>query len=126
MYIGKTLCAQANGVYAVDELYPHCGALWGRQGSESAQLRRTISRHGLRATDLAREFARYRSVPFGQSGQALPHGTAHHRASLDPGRCQLRAQLAVSIPRPACWTVDCLTLLHLGGGGRRFAVPKPP
>ena len=81
----------------MDELYPHCGALWRRQGGENAHLRRAISRSGLRATDLAREFARYRSVSLGQCGQALPHGTAHHRASLDPAIVKKELHLDASL-----------------------------
>ena len=54
VYWQNLVCA-IDGVCAMDERYPHCGALWRRQGGENAHLRRAISRSGLRATEVAPE-----------------------------------------------------------------------
>ena len=93
MYLGKTLFAQVMDFLpwkTFDRIVDRTAATPDAQ----PQLRRAVSCHGLRATDLPRELARYRSVPGGSGRQALPHGHRRGGRSLDAGRCQRIARLA--------------------------------
>ena len=76
----------------MDELYPDRGASRRRFGCAMSEPYRTVSRHGVCAADLSRESARHRSLPSGQSVQAVRHGLSHAGQALH--RCQRRARLA--------------------------------
>src|ERR1700694_2584119 len=49
---------------------------------------RAVSRDGVRAIDLSREPARYRSLSVDAGNKALSHGLSRTRPALDAGRCQ--------------------------------------
>src|SRR6266542_6894391 len=82
------------GFRAVDKFPTDRGALWWRSSRACPELRGTVSRHGLRAADVAGESARHRSLPVGTSHQALPHGPARSGSALHAGRCERVARLA--------------------------------
>src|SRR6266436_7211290 len=72
-----------HGVPAVEDVSPFGGALRGGLSGAHTVLRRSISDHGLRAIDLSREPARYRSLSRRAGEQALPHGHQRGRGTLD-------------------------------------------
>src|SRR5215216_6062507 len=85
-----------------------CQTLPGRLQTQDFFLLGSISLHGLRATNLSGEFARYRSLPARATDEAL--SSRHSRPSLaqHSGACELGARLAhlrrlcasVDYPRP--------------------------
>ena len=87
------VCAD-HGVRPMDKLFSHCSTLQWRLGCAPPDLRRTVSRHGLCPTDLARKPSRYRSDAGRQCRQTLCHGLSPQRAPIHPGRCQRVARLA--------------------------------
>ena len=87
------------GVRAVDELWSNRGSLQRQRRRSAHDLRRAISSHGICATDLARESARYRSDAGRQCEQTLCDGIASQHSSLDVGRCQRVARLAHLVGR---------------------------
>jgi hypothetical protein len=84
MYLGKTLFAQAMD-FLPWKTFHRIVDRYGGDPDAQPQLRRAVSRHGLRAADLPRELARYRSVFGSSSRQALPHGDQCGGRSLDAG-----------------------------------------
>ena len=108
----------SNGVRAVEDLRSNRRSAQGRCGRAHAELRRLVSRDGLRATHVARVAARYRGVLGCQPGQALSHGVEGAAGPLHAVRCVEPARLA-HLPRAgsttdrsrqgavcprACWT----------------------
>jgi len=83
-----------HGFPAMVDLRPVRCPLRRRQGHSRADMRGSVPDHGLRATDLPRESARYRSLPVGASHQALPHGVPARDQAVDAGRCQRNTGLA--------------------------------
>ena len=67
----------------MDDIRKDCGALWRGSSGADAVLRRTVSGHGVCATDLAGEPARHRDLPVGPAIEALPHGLPRTGAALD-------------------------------------------
>ncbi len=92
MNIGKTLFAQL--MDPLEDFSSHCRSLRRRSLRKVYDMRRSIPRDGLRATDIPRESARHRGLSFGAVCQALPHGLAAGDRALDAGRCQRGARLA--------------------------------
>jgi hypothetical protein len=84
----------AHGFSALEQLRPGCRALRRQPRGSQAVLRRAISDHGVRPTDLPREFARHRGLPVGTSLEALPHGPSRTGPPLHPRGCQRVARLA--------------------------------
>src|ERR1700716_4472464 len=83
-----------HGFYAVEHLYADRYALRRRRSGANAVLCRAIPSDGVRATDLPRKPARYRSLPVGASLETLPHGLSRAGPAIDAGRCQRDARLA--------------------------------
>src|ERR1700674_4582022 len=77
-----------HGFYAVEHLYADRYALRRRRSGANAVLCRAIPGDGVRATDLPRKPARYRSLPVGASLETLPHGLSRAGPAIDAGRCQ--------------------------------------
>src|SRR5207245_10840255 len=63
-----------HGFSAMEHIHADCCALRRRRSGANAVLCRAIPSDGVRATNLPREPARYRSLPVGASLEALPHG----------------------------------------------------
>jgi len=84
----------SHGVRAVEDLRTHHRSAPGRCGCAHVGLRRSLSHHGLCSAHVARVAARHRSVPGGQSSQAVSHGAEGAAGSLDAGRCLEPARLA--------------------------------
>ena len=83
MNVGKTTVRASHGVCAVEDVRPDHRSTWRRRGSAYAGLRRSVSYHVLRATDVARIPARHRSLPDGKSRQAVSYGIEEHPGALD-------------------------------------------
>src|SRR5271167_225696 len=98
-----------------------CDSLSRRLSAEDFLLLGSVSGNGVRAVDLPRQSARYRSLPAFDAGQALPHGIPRQGGALYPGRRQRVARLA-NLCR-LCPGVDrrCATVVcprsHRGGSG---------
>src|SRR5664280_2868700 len=71
-----------------------CDSLSRRLSAEGFLLLGSVFGNGVRAVDLPRQSARYRSLPAFDAGQALPHGISRQGGALYPGRCQRIARLA--------------------------------
>src|SRR5207245_10508161 len=84
----------AHGSSAMEHLHADCRAVWRGRARPDVVLRRALSGHGLRSTDLSRESARYRDVPLGAGIEALFHGLSRSRAPLDACRCPRGTGLA--------------------------------
>lgn len=91
---GQDAVCASDGVCAVEDVWAHHRAAQGRCRRAHIELRRSVSRHGLRATHLARVAARYRGVPGSQSSQAVSHGSEDSAGAIDAGRCAEPARLA--------------------------------
>jgi len=78
----------------MDQFCSHRGSLRRECRCASHDVRRTVPRPGVCATDMAREPARSRSDVGSQCQQALCDGLASYGASLDVGRCERYARLA--------------------------------
>src|SRR6266700_7800460 len=71
-----------HGFSALEHVHADCYALRRRCSGANAVLFRAIPRDGVCATDVSREPARYRSLPVGPSGEALPHGLSRTGATI--------------------------------------------
>src|ERR1035438_3038433 len=79
---------------SADDVPPVRGALCrGAQGQELL-VSRPVPVHGLRATDLPRESARYRVEPSSPGGEALPPGDSRHSVAQPLGQRQCDPRLA--------------------------------
>ena len=87
------VCA-TDGFFAMEDLSSDRRSLRRRSLREVDDMRRSIPRDGLCATDLPREPARHRGLSVGTGCQALPHGVRARDQALDAGRCQRDARLA--------------------------------
>src|ERR1700674_5021765 len=87
------LCT-TDGLPSVEKFSALCPTLPGRLQTQELFLLGPVSLHGLRAANLSREFARYRSLPARATHQAL--SSRHSRPSLAQylGPCQLGKRLA--------------------------------
>src|SRR6266850_358024 len=87
------LCT-TNGLSSFKGFSSLCQTLPGRLQTQEFFLLGSVSLHGLRAANLSREFARYRSLPARATDQALPSG--HSRPSLAQhlGPCEHGSRLA--------------------------------
>src|SRR5882672_10666399 len=87
------LCT-ADGLSSFKGFSSLCQTLSGRLQTQDFFLLGSVSLHGLRAANLSREFARYRSLPACATDQAL--SSRHSRPSLaqHPGPCKLGPRLA--------------------------------
>lgn len=65
-----------HGLSPLEDFPSHCRSVRRRSLRKVYDMRRSIPRDGLRATDIPRESARHRGLSFGAVGQALPHGLA--------------------------------------------------
>ena len=92
MNIGKTLFAQLMD-FMPWSTFTRIVTRRRRSGA-NAVLCRAIPSDGVRATDLPRKPARYRSLPVGASLETLPHGLSRAGPAIDAGRCQRDARLA--------------------------------
>src|SRR5262249_21721400 len=78
--LGQTGVRASHAAFAADHVSPLRRALWRSAQGQELFLSRPIPLHGVRSTDLSRQFARHRSVPARTSGQAV----AGFRAALWP------------------------------------------
>ena len=83
-----------DGFPALDDVLAHRRTLWRRSRCSGVQVHRTVSSHGFRPAHLARELARYRSLPLGSVFESVSHGLSIGRQALDAGRCQRDTRLA--------------------------------
>ena len=84
----------ADGFSALEHFCADCCPLRWRRPGANAVLCRAIPRDGVRATDLSREPARYRSLPVGPRVETLSHGFSRAGPTIDSGRRQRDARLA--------------------------------
>ena len=84
MYLGKTLFAQAMDFLPWKTFHRIVNRYGGDHRTRSLSC---AEQFRLRAADLPRELARYRSVFGSSSRQALPHGDRCGGRSLNAGRC---------------------------------------
>src|SRR5688572_8094441 len=91
---GQTGFRASHAALAADNVSSLRGALRWRAQGQDLLLPRPISLDGVRAIDLSREFARYRSVPESPRKKALPHGYQEPGIAQHTGRCQRESRLA--------------------------------
>ena len=90
MNIGKPLFAQLMDFLPWSTFARIVAALrWRRPGAD-AVLCRAIPRDGVRAIDLSREPARYRSLPVGSCPETLSHGFSRAGPTIDVWRTRTR------------------------------------
>jgi hypothetical protein len=87
------LCT-ANGLSSFKGLSTLCQTLPRRLQTQEFFLLGSVSLHGLRAVNLSREFARYRSLPARTTDQALPSWHSWPSLAQHPGPCELGPRLA--------------------------------
>src|SRR4249920_258477 len=92
--LGQTGVRASHAAFAADHVSPLRRALWRSAQGQELFLSRPIPLHGVRSTDLSRQFARHRSVPARTSGQAVPHGHQEPGFAQHSGRCQRESRLA--------------------------------
>src|SRR5208282_6298784 len=83
-----------HGVHSMDEFQPYRRSIFWQCRSPNYELRRTVSRHGVCAADMARKPARHRSDVGRECEQALCDGLAPQCASFHLGGCERLARLA--------------------------------
>src|SRR5207247_4183473 len=76
----------AHGSSAMEHLHADCRAVWRGRARPDVVLRRALSGHGLRSTDLSRESARYRDVALRAGIDAFVHGLLRVGGPPDAGR----------------------------------------
>ena len=84
----------SHAAFAVDDVSSLRRPLWRRAQDQAFLMPRSVSLSCLRATDLAREPARHRSVSSRAILQALPSGFPQHGCPQHLGERQRRARLA--------------------------------
>ena len=89
----NAVCA-VDGLSALDNLYANRRPLRRKSSYSHASLCRTFSSPGVCTVDLSRKPSRYRSMPLGAIGQALPYGYSVAGQAIDSGRCQRAQRLA--------------------------------
>src|SRR5688500_13489071 len=82
------------GIFAMEDVPSHRGALWGRLSRPNLDLCRTVPLYGLRAAHVPREPTRHRSLSVGARGQAVSHGLSVACESFDVGGCERTPRLA--------------------------------
>ncbi len=124
------LCT-TDGLSSFQEFSTLCQTLPGRLQTQDVFLLGSVSLHELRAANLSRESARYRSLPARATHQAVP--SRHSRPSLAQyvGPCELGTQLAhlrrlragVDYPRSSALTQ---TTASASSWPRLFTRSMPP
>lgn len=89
----NSVCA-VDGLSALDNLYSNRQSLRRQSSYSHASLCRTFSCPGVCSVDLSRKPSRYRGVPFGAIGQALPYGYPLAGQAIHSGRRQRAQRLA--------------------------------
>jgi hypothetical protein len=92
--LGQTGVRASHTAFAADHVSPLRDALWRSAQGQELFLSRPIPLHGIRSTDLSRQFARHRSLPARATEQALPHGHQEPGFAQHSGRCQRESRLA--------------------------------
>jgi len=87
------LCA-VDGLSSFKGFSSLCQALQGGLQTQELFLLGSISLHGLRAANLSRQFARYRSLPARATDQALPSRYSRPSLAQHPGPCEYGSRLA--------------------------------
>ncbi len=94
MYEGMALFAQLMDFLPWTSFHRIVQRYGGNPPRQDAFLCGAVSRDGVRAIDLSREPARYRSLSVGAGGKDVPHGVSRTDQALDTGRCQREPRLA--------------------------------
>src|SRR5471032_670153 len=71
---GQDAVCTSDGVCAMENLWSHHQSAYRRCWSTHVGMRRLVSGDGVFSADLARIFARHRSVPDGQPHHTVSHG----------------------------------------------------
>src|SRR5216684_4286094 len=87
------LCT-TDGLSSLKKFPALCQTLSGRLQTQDFFLLGSVPMHGLRAANLSREFARYRSLPARATHQALPSRHSRSRLAQYLGPCELGTRLA--------------------------------